>query len=67
MAWMGKRIIKKFDAVVTLGYVLQNRVSYMVIQFGKMCTSYVVLMIPFTGSKCLQNALHLANCLSNLR
>jgi len=39
MAWMGKRIIKKFDAVVTLGYVLQNRVSYMVIQFGKMCTS----------------------------
>ena len=28
MTWMGKRIIKKFDAVVTLGYVLQNRVSY---------------------------------------
>ena len=25
MAWMGKRIIKKFDAVVTLGYILQNR------------------------------------------
>ena len=49
MAWMGKRIIKKFDAVVTLGYVLQNRVSYMVIQFGKMCTSYMVLFCLTNG------------------